>query len=110
MRMVLEHTRNQQRTLRRGHLGDMKRIDYVEVELDGLRWLAVGELEDTQRRPPGRRSRGLRCGVFGVSRAVAGPDAEGAELDAASCCFELSYGLRRFGIGSMTGEPTRCSS
>ena len=108
--MHLEHARNQERTLGRGHLGDMKGIDCVKIELDGLRWLAVGELEDTQRRPPGRRSRGLRCGVFGVSRAVAGPDAEGAELDAASCCFELSYGLRRFGIGSMTGEPARCSS
>jgi hypothetical protein len=53
--MVFEHTRDQERALGRCHLGDMKRIDHVEVELDGLRRLAVRELEDTQRGTPGDR-------------------------------------------------------
>ena len=39
MRMNLENPRDQEGTLGRGHLSDMKRIDYVEVELDGLRRL-----------------------------------------------------------------------
>jgi hypothetical protein len=33
----------------------MKRIDDVEIELDGLRRLAVGELEDTEGGPPSNR-------------------------------------------------------
>jgi hypothetical protein len=55
MRMDLEHARNQVRTLGRGHLSDMEGIDNVEVELDGLRRLAVAELEDTEGRAPRKR-------------------------------------------------------
>ena len=55
MGMLLEHARDQERTFGRCHLGDMKRIDDVEVELDGLRRLAVAELEDTEGGAPSNR-------------------------------------------------------
>jgi hypothetical protein len=55
MRMLLEHAGDEERTLGGGHLSDMKGIDHVEVKLDRLRRLAVGELEDTQRCTPSDR-------------------------------------------------------
>ncbi len=53
--MNLETPRDQAGTLGRGHLSDMKRIDYVEVDLDGLRGLSAGELEHAQGGPPSNR-------------------------------------------------------
>jgi hypothetical protein len=55
MRVLLEHAREEERTLGRCHLSDMQRINDVNVELDRLRRLAVAELEDTERRPPSNR-------------------------------------------------------
>ena len=55
MRMNLEHPRDQQRAFGRCHLGDVKRIDDVEVKLDRLRRLVVRQLEDTQRGTPSDR-------------------------------------------------------
>ena len=55
MRMDLKHARDQEGTLGRCHLSDMKRIDHVEVKLDRLRRLAVRQLEDTQRGTPSNR-------------------------------------------------------
>ena len=53
--MNLETPRDQAGTLGRGHLSDMKRIDYVEVDLDGLRGLSAGELEHAQGGPSSNR-------------------------------------------------------
>jgi hypothetical protein len=52
MRMLFEYPRDQLRTFGRGHLGDVQGIDDVEVELGGLRGLAVAELEHAQRGTP----------------------------------------------------------
>jgi hypothetical protein len=70
----------------------MKRIDYVKVELDALRRLAVGELEHAQCSPPSSRititemrSKGLdrgrhellECGSAGLCLGrLAGPAAQ----------------------------------
>jgi hypothetical protein len=55
MRMLLEHAGDEERTPGGGHLSDMKWIEDVEVELDGLRRLAVAELEDTEGGTPSNR-------------------------------------------------------
>jgi hypothetical protein len=54
--MHVEHTRDQLRPLGRGHLSDMKGIDYVEVELfDYINRTAERLLENTKGSSPSAR-------------------------------------------------------
>jgi hypothetical protein len=59
--MNLEHARNQQRTLGRGHLSNMQRIDDVEIELldDEL----VTRSWPKRQARPSRRAAIDACGV-----------------------------------------------
>jgi hypothetical protein len=53
--VLFEHAGDQEATLGRCHLSHMQRINDVKVGLDGLRRLAVGELEHAQRGQPSNR-------------------------------------------------------